>query len=99
MQASTSDTDLAEHLGILKGVHLEEGLDYDTIGKIVVASILRENAENLRTQEPDSEGHILIKSNVHRSAKVHTKPSIVVCCICENSGGILICRGQCCDWS
>lgn len=97
MQASTNEAQLAELLGILKGVQFDKGLDYETIGKMVVASILSENEERLRTQEPDSKGHVLLKSDVRYSAKVHTKPSIVVCCICED-GPIIICRGACCDF-
>ncbi|MGH6825722.1 hypothetical protein [Methyloceanibacter sp.] len=92
-----NDAQLAEHVAILNKVKLDKGLDYETIGKMVVASILRENEENMRTQKPDSKGHVLLKSNLRHSARVHMDPTIVVCCICED-GPIIICRGACCDF-
>jgi hypothetical protein len=41
MPKPTDDDALADHLKVLKGIKLD-GVDYETLGKVVVAGILRE---------------------------------------------------------
>ena len=51
---------LMKHLEILEGVKLE-GADYETIGKMFTAALLRENEKNIKSSEPDAEGHIRLR--------------------------------------
>ena len=74
-----------------------EGMDYETIGKITIAGILRENQKELRSQKPDKEGHIALKSEVTHVLKLDRGPPNSPCCTCQwYKGGIVICSGICC---
>jgi hypothetical protein len=89
----TSDTDLSNYLEVLTGIPEDQRLDYEEIGKIFVAAILRQNKERIGSEKPDSEGHIRIESSLRYRVALHTDPSIRVCCTCTLEDGIIVCRG------
>jgi hypothetical protein len=92
----TKRLEVAELLKRLQGVELE-GLDYETIGKITVAGILRQNEEELRSQQPDKDGHVTLRLDVTHELKVHRGPTDRPCCHCDYyKDGIVICWGSCC---
>jgi hypothetical protein len=93
-----SDANLAKHLKVLEQVQLGDSLDYETIGKITVASILHQYEREIHSQKPNREGHVLLKSNLRHSIALHVQPFTKICCICTIEGeNVIVCRGDCCQ--
>jgi hypothetical protein len=87
---------LMTHLKTLDGVKLAEA-DYETIGKMVTAAVLRENEQKIKSFKPDAEGHIRLEGTLSYIMKLHSEGVRVVCCECVClSDGSCVCVGSCC---
>ena len=87
---------LAEHLKVLDRVKLD-GVDYQTIGKITVASLFRQQESKVASQKPDEKGHIKLQGKLDHSFVMHVKPDYTICCWCYiDDNDIPICFGRCC---
>ena len=58
------------HLKTLDGVKLVEA-DYETIGKMVTAAVLRENEKHIRSSQPDADGHVRLEGTLRFIMKLH----------------------------
>ena len=89
---------LMTHLEILDGVKLE-GADYETIGKMFTATVLRDNDQNIKSSQPDAEGHVRLEGTLRYIVKLHSDgPIRVVCCECAcGANGDCVCIGSCCN--
>jgi hypothetical protein len=88
---------LREYLTILDAFELPKEIDFQTIGKLVVADILRNNEQKLLSQEPDAEGFLTLEGSLRHSIKIDSKrkPARYICCWCHNQNGFF-CLGYCC---
>ena len=89
---------LMKHVEILDGVKLAEA-DYETIGKMVTAAVLRENGQNIKASQPDAEGHVRLEGTLRYIMKFHADDggTRTVCCECVVlSDGSEVCIGDCC---
>lgn len=69
-----NDAQLAEHTAILGKVKLDKGLDYETIGKMLIASVLRRNEKSIDAQKPDVQGRVSIASRSGTDQVPHRRP-------------------------
>ena len=89
---------LMSHLKMLDGVKLADA-NYETIGKMVTAAVLRENERNIKSFAPDADGHVRLEGSLRYIMKLHAADGGVreVCCECVClSDGSCVCIGNCC---
>ena len=86
---------LMTHLEILDGVKLE-GADYETVGKMFAATVLHDNDQNIKSSQPDAEGHVRLEGTFRYIVKLHPGIRTVCCeCVCYANGDC-VCIGGCC---
>ena len=92
-----ASAELMTHLKTLDGVKLVEA-DYETIGKMVTAAVLRENEKHIRSSQPDADGHVRLEGTLRFIMKLHADGGVrEVCCECVRlSDGSCVCIGSCC---
>jgi hypothetical protein len=89
---------LMTHLKVLDDVKLEQA-DYETIGKMFTAMVLRDNEQNIKSSQPDAEGHVRLEGTLRYIVKLHSDDGgrIVCCeCACSRTTGDCVCIGDCC---
>jgi hypothetical protein len=91
--------ELRTQLEVLDGLKLEEGVDYETIGKVVTALVLRQHEDDARSSQPDAEGHVRLEGTLRYKVTIHPKKRYV-CCDCWNIAKPTTegwnCMGFCC---
>ncbi len=86
-----------DYLAVLNKVRLAPELDYETIGKMLIAGMIRKYENQISAQSPDNEGHIRLEAEMRHSLKLHIESAqLVPCCVCINDGSETICSGLCC---
>ena len=90
-----------EMLSRLDGVRLGEGLDYESIGRMVVASLLSRGGGGGQGQDPVKiQGAVQIALRQQPAGSAERFPEI--CCLCyRDQWDVWNCSGSCCpddDW-
>jgi hypothetical protein len=94
---TSSDAAVAAHIASLDRYRVE-GVDFETIGKIVVASVV---SRSRNERQVDDQGHRVLEARLSMRLKID--PDGAICCVCEieeeagTHPDIIICRGPCCD--
>jgi hypothetical protein len=98
---SSVNEELAARLKILDTLRLDEGIDYATIGRILVAEALRKTHHEIASKKPDADGHVFLRTGgrvvlgLHPGRPRGEEP--ILCCLCwALDDGSFACHGSCC---